>query len=757
MTHIPTKYLLVWLTAVLTLFTAQAPQAQSTTVANEPILTLNDPNFADLDLAPYLQVLVDKTHAWSFSDIKHQHNDQFTPLKNYQTPINSNYTYWVKLKVHNAGARFIKSYLQLGVNDTTYVQVYDHQAKAFQDRQSAGIMVDFTQRLHGLSNWYDQLAEIHLAPQGLYTIYYKIHNYPSQPIDFNNQLLTIQSQQHQQKSQNFTQGVFHGFFWLIFFAALTLYISTKEIVYLLFALQTIGFSIAYLPTYGYLNFISSTNLHDYIIWLVASQLSGVFYVQFMRVVLHTRKMSKLIDYILILLIVSRFIALLIGGVLLYQFKHTTTTNTLSVINIVNMVVGFTVIIIAYNKGGTFAKYLLGGSAFFLIGLTLNSLASLGLINAFAFDPGVFLQAGILWQNVMFGAGLGNNIYLNFKKEKEAQLKIISLEKNAKRELEQKVTERTQELKAANNEILSQNEELQQQQEEVLAQQDFIATKNKELAHTNYKLDSSIRAANNIQQAILPPESKFKELLQDYFIIYQPKDVVSGDFYWLNAITTHQHQDTFPRPATPAVLKEKQKVVLAVVDCTGHGVPGAFMSLIGHMLLDRIVNVLKITNPAKILTRLDQEVLNILSKNWGHSDGGMDMSLVVLEKLADGQTQVDFAGAKNHLIYIDANKATLEEIKGSRKAIGREANNPTPFENHRITLPEGSLLYLRSDGFTDQNNTKRRKFGTRRLKQTFEKVHTLTLLEQKVFLNTLLERYMRDTEQRDDILLIGVKL
>jgi serine phosphatase RsbU (regulator of sigma subunit) len=471
--------------------------------------------------------------------------------------------------------------------------------------------------------------------------------------------------------------------------------------------------------------------------------------------LNTPKMSKWIDYALIFLLITRLLALLISSILLYQLKHTTATNMLSVINILNMVVGFTVIIVAYNKGGIFAKYLLAGSAFFLVGLTFNSLASLGMVDAF--DPGLFLQTGILWQNIMFGAGLGHNIYLNFKKEQEAQLKILSLEKNAKRELEHKVSERTQELKDANNEILSQNEELQQQQEEVMSQQDFIAAKNKELAHTNYKLDSSIRAANNIQQAILPHESKFKQLLQDYFIIYQPKDVVSGDFYWINSIKTHQHQDVFPRPATPAVLKETQKVVLAAVDCTGHGVPGAFMSLIGHMLLDRIVNVLKITNPAKILTRLDREVLNILTKNGVHSDGGMDMSLVVLEQLADGQTQIDFAGAKSHMIYIDIHHPTLQEVKGNRKAIGREINNPIVFENHRITLPKGSLLYLRSDGFTDQNNVKRRKFGTRRLKQTLEKVHQLSLIEQKVFLNTLLERYMRDTEQRDDILLIGVKL
>ncbi|WP_299454460.1 SpoIIE family protein phosphatase [uncultured Microscilla sp.] len=754
MTHALATYTSLWLIAALLLLNIHLPFAQPT-ATSESLLTLNNPDFDDLDLAPYLQVLADPTHRLSFSDIKHQYNHQFTPLQSYQQPINSSYTYWVKLKVHNTSIRFIKGFLYLGVNDTTHVYVYDHQAAAFQDRQSTGVMIDFKDRLHGLGNWYDQLAEVRLTPQGLYTIYYKIHNHSSQAIDFQAKLVTDQSQQAHNKRQNFTQGVFHGFFWLIFFIAMTVFISTKEVVYLLFALQTISFSIGYLPSYGYLSFISNNNIHDYIIWLIASQLAGISYIQFMRVVLHTRQLSKYIDYALVLMIITRLMALFISGILLYQYKHAVATNMLSIINLANMVAGITIIVIVYNKGATFAKYLLVGSFLFLAGLTLNSVASLGLITDI--EPGLFLQAGILWQNIMFGAGLGHNIYLNFKKEQEAQLKILSLEKNAKRELEQKVAERTQELKKANSEILTQNEELQQQQEEVLTQQDFIATKNKELARTNHKLDSSIRAANNIQQAILPHQSKFDQLLNDYFIIYQPKDVVSGDFYWINPIKTHPHQDTFPRPANPSVLSHTHKVVLAAVDCTGHGVPGAFMSLIGHMLLDRIVNILKITNPAKILTRLDNEVLNILTKNGVHSDGGMDMSIVVVEKLPDGQTQIDFAGAKSHLVYVDANDATLQEIKGSRRAIGREIKHPLGFENHRLTLPANSLLYLKSDGFTDQNNVKRRKFGTRRLKHTLAKIHHLPLLEQKVFLNTLLERYMRDTEQRDDILLIGVRL
>lgn len=728
-------------------------------VAQNPHKTLPVPiktgHFKDINLESHLQVFCDSSNQAFLEKIKNNSDNKFKALASYTQGLNPDYTYWVKFKLHNTSKQFIRSYLRLGTNDTVHIFVSAPNQTNIQTRQATGIMVDFKNRVHSTGPWYEQLAQLNLAPQSTHTIYYQIRNFKSQPINLQTILVSDRKQQAHMGIQDFTQGIFHGFFWLTFFIAITLFISTKKNVYLLYALQTIGFSIAYLPSYGYMEFITHNNFQDYIIWLIASQLASASYIQFMRVAVHTREMSRYLDYALIFLIGIRLLVIVVGIILLFGYNHTLPTILASMANFVSLALGTIAIVYAYGKGNAFAKYLLAGCVMFLAGVTLNTLASQGVITAEV--PGVFLQTGLLLQNIVFGAGLGHNIYLNFKREQKAQIKILSLEKNAKKELEVKVKERTKELKSANDSILSQNEELQQQQEEILAQQDFIETKNKELARAHQQLASSIRAAENIQKAILPQQSKFEQLLKDYFIIYRPKDVVSGDFYWITEIKTPTHKNQYPKPANASVLEETTQVVLAAVDCTGHGVPGAFMSLIGHMLLDKIVNILKITDPAKILKQLDKEVKQVIKQNGVRNDGGMDMSLVVLEKLPDGRTKVDFAGAKNSLTYIPSNDLGIKEIRGTRKSIGKQTRMNTNFETKRLILPPESLLYLRSDGFTDQNNVRRRKLGSDKLNQTLEKNQHLNLKNQQLYLSALLDHYMIDTEQRDDILLIGVQV
>lgn len=329
-----------------------------------------------------------------------------------------------------------------------------------------------------------------------------------------------------------------------------------------------------------------------------------------------------------------------------------------------------------------------------------------------------------------------------------------------------------EIELQQQEILTQNEELYQNQEEILAQRDFIEQKNKELGtanekmksneqilkkaydqlkqsetqikvqrdeleETNNRVKSSINAALAIQTAILPYPAKLDDLLKDYFIIFKPKDDVSGDFYWLN--------------------KVDEKTVLACVDCTGHGVPGAFMSLIGNTLLDKIVRVWKILEPAQILTKLHEDIQVMLRQEETGNNNGMDVCLVVLEKLADEQTKVIFSGAKNSLIYFPVDSVQACFLEGDRKSIGGEQNEKKFFTNKEVILAKGSVIYLASDGFEDQNDKKRKKFGKKRLVDLLEKNNHLPLAQQQEVLENALKLQMENTNQRDDITLIGVKL
>ncbi|MDX2304285.1 MAG: two-component regulator propeller domain-containing protein [Microscillaceae bacterium] len=304
-------------------------------------------------------------------------------------------------------------------------------------------------------------------------------------------------------------------------------------------------------------------------------------------------------------------------------------------------------------------------------------------------------------------------------------------------LEQLVDQKTAEIREQKDEILVQNEELSQQQEEILAQKDAIQEINQTLLRQNTMINKSIQAAKTIQEAILPFSERMKSTLQEYFVIYHPKDVVSGDFYWLQQI--------------------ENKVFIAVADCTGHGVPGAFMSMIGSILLDKIIQVERIFEPNKILEDMHLQIKRALKQDSTHNNNGMDMALLVFEKISDGNYKVVFAGAKRPLLYVKPEVGRMEILKGDRKSIGGIQNEKLPFHNHEIILQEDSIIYLGTDGFEDQNDLKRRKFGEQKLIHLLEQNAFQDLHTQKNILENALSDHMTGTSQRDDILLIGFKL
>ncbi len=264
----------------------------------------------------------------------------------------------------------------------------------------------------------------------------------------------------------------------------------------------------------------------------------------------------------------------------------------------------------------------------------------------------------------------------------------------------------------------------------------------QLHEKNDQIISSIRYAERIQQAILPLSERLKTVFPEHFVIFKPRDIVSGDFYWFNKIG--------------------RKVVIAVVDCTGHGVPGAFMSMIGNTLLNEIVNEQRITEPALILENLHKEVRFALKQENGQTDtrDGMDVCLCTLEL---EKKKIVFAGAKRPLYIVRNLKSTEDgfefiEIKGDRKSIGgRQKEKKRSFSNHEIEVEHGDMIYLTSDGFVDQNDSEGKKYGSRRLKE-FLKAHAdLPMDKQREMLLVELERHQGKEDQRDDITVIGIRI
>ncbi len=278
-------------------------------------------------------------------------------------------------------------------------------------------------------------------------------------------------------------------------------------------------------------------------------------------------------------------------------------------------------------------------------------------------------------------------------------------------------------------------EIEQQKHEIEVQRDLLAKQNEEIRRKNKDITDSIEYAKRIQKAILPLEETIKEHLPESFILYRPRDIVSGDFYWF--------------------AYKNGKIIIAAVDCTGHGVPGAFMSMIGAEILNTIVLSQNVTDAAEILNLQNKYIRAALKQDTSDNQDGMDMALCVIDK---EKGIVEFAGAKNPLIYITKD-GELHKIRGDRQSIGGfQYTKQVNFTKHTIEIDSPMWFYIFSDGYQDQfGGAERRKFMTRNFYDLLHSIHDLPMDEQKRVLEETLETWMGGTSQTDDILVIGFKL
>ena len=283
-----------------------------------------------------------------------------------------------------------------------------------------------------------------------------------------------------------------------------------------------------------------------------------------------------------------------------------------------------------------------------------------------------------------------------------------------RVLEQKVIERTEEVVRQKSEIESKNEEL-----EILYKQ----------------VTDSIHYAKRIQDAILPSNSTVKKLLPDSFILFKPKDIVSGDFYWIE--------------------KKGSLVYFAAVDCTGHGVPGAFMSLVGYNILKDILNNTAVTRPSDILDSLRDGIMNTLKadESGKQAKDGMDMTLCAINY---DTMELQYAAAFNPMCLVRNGELILHQA--NKFPIGSFIGEKVNFDNHTIKLEKGDQIFVFSDGYADQfGGPTGKKFMVGNFRKLLAQVAPLTSAEQKIKLDETLLSWQGGQEQVDDVLVIGVKV
>ncbi len=328
------------------------------------------------------------------------------------------------------------------------------------------------------------------------------------------------------------------------------------------------------------------------------------------------------------------------------------------------------------------------------------------------------------------------------------------------ELEKQVGDRTMEVRF-------QNEALEQQKKEILQQSEYLKAANNEIMETveqlsvaseiikkkNKDITDSINYASKIQEAMLTDREQLSKIGAESFVFFRPRDIVSGDFYWFSANVTDRNLD-----------------IVVAIDCTGHGVPGAFMTVIGNNLLEDIVTRQQIVEPAEILFELDKRIRATLQQKKSNVrvNDGMDLAILVVDK---ANSTIDYAGAKNPLYYVHDNK--LEIIKGSKYAIGghllrrkNAANKEKRFNSHRIKYSKGDLFYIFTDGYIDQFGGKDgRKFLAKNYRALLMQIYTEPLEKQKSILDKTIDDWMlfedkftsQEYEQLDDMLIIGLKM
>ncbi len=248
-----------------------------------------------------------------------------------------------------------------------------------------------------------------------------------------------------------------------------------------------------------------------------------------------------------------------------------------------------------------------------------------------------------------------------------------------------------------------------------------------------ELTKSIRYAQNIQNAIFPSQEAFKRLFPESFVLFLPRDIVSGDFYWLR--------------------KADNRIMLAAGDCTGHGVPGAFMSMLGITFLNEITTYDPRLPANRILNMLRERVMKTLNQTGKDSDqkDGMDLTLIIYDQKIN---QVQFAGANNPIFYFQ--QGELNEIKGDRMPIGVYGEFEQSFTRTEFNVQQGDRIYLFTDGYVDQfGGNQFKKFKFNRFRKLFKDIQDQDFEKQKATLNETLKNWRGKFEQIDDILIMGI--
>lgn len=694
----------------------------------------------NVSIAHEAEVIEDKDHALTIDNILSD-DLEFTQMTHHVEVLDFNSSrWWIKISIQKPEDASNEHYiLELARPITNKVFLYEVQDNKVVNLLKGGDGIHFNEKAFDHRK---NLFELEIAPGEIKHYIIELESdgeVITLPIKFWEKMAFVESDYDDQ----FGHGFFYGLLFLVTVIFFFFYVVLKDISFLYYILYVICQMILQFTLDGYTFqylFTSGGYLTNHIVLLSAGG-AVIFITLYAKSFLKTQDRSPRFDkifkvFVIIFLIITA-IALIPGPT--YELGY-------PLINGVSLIATLFIIYVIFalkRKGHKINNYFTLAFVILITGVVIFILSNFHLLGSAEHGEDA-LKISAALEVIALSVSMAGK-YRELQQEKElAQQK--SLENLAER----------------NRVIDEMNANLEQQ---VVARTQEIQLQKEQLAEKNEDIMASIIYSQRIQEAVLPPDDQVKEILPKSFVFYRPRDIVSGDFYFIESILTNDRE--------PLAL-------VAAVDCTGHGVPGAFMSLIGSSYLKQSLGEPEVNSPAEALMYLNKGVHETLRINESKDvKDGMDMALCVINK---EEKVLNYAGAKNPVYIVTQIEATddveaggrdiiyntetnkkLVQLKGDKHPIGAHLTKELlPFTNHSYQLKSGDVIYMFSDGFPDQFGGKKgKKYGYKSFKQFLLDLSVHEISTQEKLITEEFDAWktagIQEIEQLDDVLVIGIQI
>lgn len=689
-------------------------------------IQLKDDQHNSFKISETLFLLTDSNASITFEDAKKSdafklHGRTIAPNLGF-----TKHNYWFKFIINNSGASQGRV-LEFAYPFFNQLDVYIPDGSGVYHKTTVGDHFPFSARPIQHKNF---LFDLNFK-QGETKIIYAYLHCNGEATSFPVNIWTKHDYLNNSDEEHLALGLYYGIILFVFFFSAFLLFIVREPYQRYYFLYIVGVAVFQFSLDGlafqYL-WPSNTWLANHII-PISGSFTLIALILFVSTLLKTNQLTPFIHRILMLFLISDcvFFTMSFFPPPIYSFA-------LMGINFIAVFINLLVLIAAvlsYLRGNGTARYFLIAFSLLIIGIIAALLKNFGIL------PRVFLteysiQMGSAIELIMLSFALAENLKLLKQEKEKAQALLVAelkeksrLQEMANIELEKKVLERTIEI---------------QMQKEVIEEK-------------NNDITASINYAQKIQEAILPQQDELKTLLNEYFVFYQPRDIISGDFYWSS--------------------RKDNLVFIAAADCTGHGVPGALMSMLGNSFLNEIVNENGVYEPTDILDQLRTKVIQTLRQKDNNSKDGMDISLCVIDNT---KKEISFAGAYNPA-YIttkalnnvnseldcysnnNIDDRVLITMQADRFPVGiLEGKSNEKFTRKIYKYNQGDCLYLFSDGLADQFGGEHgKKYRSKQLKDLLLQIFHEDMQQQRKSISNSFLAWKGDLDQVDDVLLVGIKL